>query len=284
MYSKNEINYQVVENVLFVKQFKAKVPSKFKKFVISIGFLIAVVIAGSVLNILSSEFAVADSMALDKYTADFSSYSIIDKDGTITKLSRIEDRGVYESIQIGDFVTQFPIVKTEDKAKWIELLVNEKDAELSIREEEARAKIVSILGSEERTDLVIKYSRRYNIPVYLVIGVIFAESSNKAYAISRVGARGLMQLMPDTAIYIARQFGLSATALEIRQNPSILNRDENLNIWFGCVHLRDLYNQIGTWEGAVHAYNQGYSRYMRGYRSNNYQRNVFAFKEYFENK
>ena len=42
-------------------------------------------------------------------------------------------------------------------------------------------------------------ARRYRIPVNLVRAVMHAESAFNATAISRTGASGLMQLMPDTA-------------------------------------------------------------------------------------
>jgi soluble lytic murein transglycosylase-like protein len=42
-------------------------------------------------------------------------------------------------------------------------------------------------------------ARRYGVPERLVEAVIRAESGFKATAVSRKGARGLMQLMPDTA-------------------------------------------------------------------------------------
>ena len=47
--------------------------------------------------------------------------------------------------------------------------------------------------------LVRRYARKYGLRESLVYAVIMAESDGKPYAVSRAGARGLMQLMPGTA-------------------------------------------------------------------------------------
>lgn len=68
------------------------------------------------------------------------------------------------------------------------------------------------------------YARRYGLPAPLLHAVITAESAYDPNAISRAGAVGLMQLMPDTA----RRYGVVN-----RRNPSD-------NIDAGTRYLRDL--------------------------------------------
>ena len=56
------------------------------------------------------------------------------------------------------------------------------------------------LRSNESYDPIIHfYSQKYKVDPLLVKAVIMAESNFDPYAISRRGAMGLMQLMPDTA-------------------------------------------------------------------------------------
>ena len=77
--------------------------------------------------------------------------------------------------------------------------------------------------------------------------VIEIESGRNPLALSRKGARGLWQLMPDTA----RRYGLEVDTL----------RDERVDIArsteAAAQYLADLYAQFGSWPLALAAYNWG---------------------------
>lgn len=49
-------------------------------------------------------------------------------------------------------------------------------------------------------ELIYSKARKYGVPPWLVKAVVKAESNFKSRAVSRAGARGLMQLMPKTAL------------------------------------------------------------------------------------
>jgi len=84
---------------------------------------------------------------------------------------------------------------------------------------------------EDDMDAYIKeVSARYGVPADLVAAVIEAESDNNPRAVSRRGARGLMQLMPKTA----RTLGV--------QDPF----DPRANIDAGVRHLRALMDRFGS--------------------------------------
>jgi len=92
---------------------------------------------------------------------------------------------------------------------------------------------------------ILKYSRKYNIDSNLVKAVIAAESCFKVKALSRAGARGLMQLMPDTA----KRFGVKNS-----YSPQH-------NIRGGVKYLRFLMSRYkGDLKKAVAAYNAGEGR------------------------
>ena len=67
-------------------------------------------------------------------------------------------------------------------------------------------------------------SRRVDVPPELVLAVIHIESKFDRFAISRVGARGLMQIMP----FWLKEIG--------RQDDNLFNIETNLR--FGCTILR----------------------------------------------
>ncbi|MEL7563842.1 MAG: lytic transglycosylase domain-containing protein [Dehalobacterium sp.] len=86
-------------------------------------------------------------------------------------------------------------------------------------------------------EYVFQYANLYKIDPYLVAAVIRGESRFSHTAESGSGARGLMQIMPDTAEWAAEQ-------LEINFHPEMLF-DPEYNIRIGCWYLRRLQNDFG---------------------------------------
>jgi soluble lytic murein transglycosylase-like protein len=58
---------------------------------------------------------------------------------------------------------------------------------------------LSLASTAEVHDLLSKAGAQHNIDVELLASVVKAESGGRSNAVSRTGARGLMQLMPGTA-------------------------------------------------------------------------------------
>ncbi len=115
--------------------------------------------------------------------------------------------------------------------------------------------VIHILGSgsvykspKYNTVRVIKrkasyYSNLYGIPSKLFLKLIKAESNFDPKAVSKKGARGLCQIMPETA----RIMGVK----------HIFNIDENLKA--GARYLKLLYDKYHRWDLALAAYNAGSS-------------------------
>ena len=87
----------------------------------------------------------------------------------------------------------------------------------------------------------------------LVAALICQESTFDAGAVSRAGARGLMQVMPPTGRTLAR-------ALRVRYSARALH-DPNVSLTFGTHYLRTLVDRFGgRVERALAAYNAGPER------------------------
>jgi len=99
--------------------------------------------------------------------------------------------------------------------------------------------------------LDIIYENAGDLEPSLILAVIMAESSFRPYAESRVGAQGLMQLMPPTAMEMARLMGLEDFEQEDVWLPEV-------NIALGSFYLNRLFNFFGRDVSvALAAYNAG---------------------------
>lgn len=103
-------------------------------------------------------------------------------------------------------------------------------------------------------DLIVKYSARYELDPARVAAVIYCESSFRPEAVSSEGARGLMQIMPETGKWIAKKLD------EPGYSDSWLF-DPETNIRYGCWYLSYLDGRYGSdLTKATAAYHAGGSK------------------------
>ncbi|WP_444998400.1 transglycosylase SLT domain-containing protein [Aliikangiella sp. IMCC44359] len=96
-------------------------------------------------------------------------------------------------------------------------------------------------------------AQQHAIPVSWAYAITRQESAFKADAISSAGARGLMQLKPSTARYVAKKMGKK------RITPQLLKADTNIKL--GTAHLSLMYNSFSSHPVlATAAYNAGKAR------------------------
>ena len=99
-------------------------------------------------------------------------------------------------------------------------------------------------------------AKHYGVDPYIAAGLIRQESVFNPNAISRVGARGLMQVMPATGQLISKRQGIGTISAADLYNPA-------LNIKIGMNYLAQMLGQFGRIEYAAAAYNAGPSRAQR---------------------
>ena len=98
---------------------------------------------------------------------------------------------------------------------------------------------------------IVKYSQRYKVDPHLVAAVIKAESNFNEKAVSNRGAYGLMQIMPDTAMWIAEN-------MEFKDFKVEKLYDTEINIAMGCWYINNLNNEFnGNIDLVLAAYNGG---------------------------
>lgn len=97
---------------------------------------------------------------------------------------------------------------------------------------------------------IVREAHKNQIDPLLVVAVIRSESSFNNFAVSGVGAMGLMQMMPDTGSWLAKQRGSAW-----RSKAYLF--DSELNVELGCAYLAGLIHDFGSVEKALVAYNAG---------------------------
>jgi soluble lytic murein transglycosylase len=105
-------------------------------------------------------------------------------------------------------------------------------------------------------DVIKQEAKRYGIDPYNAAGLIRQESVFNPNAISRAGARGLMQLMPATGQLISKRQGNGTITAQDLLNPT-------LNIKLGMSYLAQMLGRFGRIEYAAAAYNAGPGRASR---------------------
>ncbi len=98
-------------------------------------------------------------------------------------------------------------------------------------------------------DIIIKYANEYDVPPSLIAGIINAESGFKNTAVSKVGAVGLMQIMPSTAEYVANTIDLEYNEVKLFE--------PEFNIEIGTAYISKLIKQFNDIDTAICAYNAG---------------------------
>jgi soluble lytic murein transglycosylase len=107
---------------------------------------------------------------------------------------------------------------------------------------------------------VVEWAERTGLDPFLVAAVVREESSYYPRAVSRAGARGLMQLMPATAQALAEYGGLPFRGGDLLDDPVA-------NVQLGTRFLAGLLREFGDPRLAVAAYNAGPRRVRDWWRA-----------------
>jgi len=97
---------------------------------------------------------------------------------------------------------------------------------------------------------IVEYSEMYGLDQYLVAAIIKTESGFDKDIVSSMGAVGLMQIMPNTGEWIAKQLNMENFSEEMLKN-------EDINIEMGCWYLNYLRGELKHRNEVLAAYNGG---------------------------
>jgi soluble lytic murein transglycosylase-like protein len=100
-------------------------------------------------------------------------------------------------------------------------------------------------------DALWRHGQRYNVDPLMALGLMRQESVYRPWALSPVGAIGLMQVMPRTGARIAARMGDATYSPDQLEQPAT-------NVRYGVWYLSMLLDRFGgAWPLAVASYNGG---------------------------
>ena len=114
-------------------------------------------------------------------------------------------------------------------------------------------KIMKNMYSRKYENIVEIYSQKYQVDPNLIFAIIKAESNFNATAVSGKGAKGLMQLMEDTAKDVCKKVDTKIDTNKV--GDKLLEADINIELGTKYISiLLEKYNNIAI---ALTAYNAG---------------------------
>lgn len=110
--------------------------------------------------------------------------------------------------------------------------------------------------------LVKHYAEKYSLDWLLVASIIYHESRFRYWAESKRGARGLMQVMPETGQEIAKKLGWQNFSADDLFKPKV-------NLEMGCYYFSRMFMEFNNdTRIALAAYNAGKGSIYRSFSSN----------------
>lgn len=112
------------------------------------------------------------------------------------------------------------------------------------------ARLMGVVYVYKETYPILQEAKSAQDPA-LMNAIIRKESGFNPYAISGAGARGLMQLMPQTALIIAKDIGLDIKVADLTKNPAV-------NVKLGIAYFEQKLKRFqGNKEITLSGYNAG---------------------------
>jgi len=162
-------------------------------------------------------------------------------------------------MKVLDANTPFQLVYNQSVQKFIDLY--------AVRRKDVTSKVLGM--SQLYFPMIEECLTKYNIPLELKYLAI-VESALNTTALSKVGAGGMWQFMPNTA----RIYGLDITSYIDERFDPYLATDA------ACKYLKHLYGVFGNWELALAAYNSGPTNVNKAIRRAGGSRDFWTIKTY----
>lgn len=160
--------------------------------------------------------------------------------------------------------------RSSDQIQKASAFIGESKPKLSRKERERMA--VLLLSASKNLNLPQGGKIRNWDKLGFLLGVVKTESGFYKKAKSHKGALGLMQVMPETAKWLAKREGIPYSS------PKELYEPE-MNLRLGVLYLNYLFERTNSVEAALLSYNAGLGGYKRFGGIPSYSKSIFKHYE-----
>ncbi len=223
--------------------------------------ILFVVISFAVLAQYPTMFLIDNISSLDKVSSDVSKKIVLKKSEKIN-LKNVVSKTMsysYQGTQLGFYLRDLDFFNSHSKL----------DVENKILKSLPRS-----LGKKAKNYVraVLKISEKHQVDPIWILSVMWTESSFDYSAKSWAGARGLMQIMPETRKFIYKAYKTSGKKLLVESAKFNINEyfpyrvlgkykkshtRKLVNIELGVIYLKTLLNSFKNHKHATVAYNMG---------------------------
>lgn len=162
-----------------------------------------------------------------------------------TALTEIQRNNEIELLKLNERLSIVDASIAPDNKKWVRIKQVRKVIVDTIKQQGTNT--LTILEITEIARSIIESSEENDVSVGLILSITTVESAFKIDAVSKAGAKGLMQLLPDTAKEISLEAG--------KRNFNLFRIKDNIQL--GSYYLWKLNNLFGDLDLAISAYNCG---------------------------
>lgn len=168
---------------------------------------------------------------------------------TIGITSSQYEKSLYELNEKLDTLT----IKVDSLLQTTDSLEQVVDTYKRVRLNEITGTEIPLTFTNKHIDFLERQCDTFGIPLKIAARLIYAESSYNPKAVSNVGARGYMQLMPYTYKHFAKELG-------VKENNEFANL--KVGVYY-LSHLYDMYDgfsDVNRWRLTLLSYNMGPTR------------------------
>lgn len=156
-------------------------------------------------------------------------YPIIDQ---IRTLYRAKEH-LQASRLLNDFISELPKEEASALVYWVDKELQWHGKTVFLSNNETLTNQLALRFPLAYQDTISNYAKKYAVRPEFVYAIIRQESSFREDATSFAGARGLMQIMPQTAQVVSK-----ANQIDYRDQKQLFLSQKNINI--GIAYLKDL--------------------------------------------